>query len=309
MKKFKKIVFLFLILVIVILSFTIYSSVANDKADDIKDKTLSEIKYFESKLINIFNSLNNIEFENYKISIEDISSKSKDSSESSSGAGSSSGSSEGSSGGDTSSSGDSSSSSSSSSDNKTSMDTTKKYTLNAKGVLNSDTNINWEYIKNEAENLQSSLSTMTLDLYEISLNGNDILNFNKEYDNLLIEVKNEDKEKTLKELNLVYSYIPKFIKNCNNDEQYKTIINTKQNIFNAYGILDSDDWTTINDYLQKANDTFSKLLTDINLENKNQYSINKCYILLNDLQNTVNNKDKDIFLIKYRNLLEELNNL
>lgn len=307
MKKIKKFTFLFLILIIAILSFTIYSSVANDKTSDIKEKTLSEIKYFESKIINIFNSLNNIEFENYKISTEDISNKSKGSGENSSGGNNSSSEDTSSSSGDSKSSSNSDSSSTSSNNNT--VNNTKKYSLNTKGVLTSKQDINWEYIKNEAEILNSSLSTMTLDLYEISLNSNDIVTFNKEYSNLLIEIKNENKENTLAKLTTLYSYIPKFIKNCSNDEQYKIIINTKDNIFNAYSLLDTDNWNTINEHLIKANETFSKLLTDINLQNKNQYTINKCYILLNDLQNTVNNKDKEIFLIKYKNLLEELNNI
>lgn len=300
MKNFKKIAYVFSILFIIVLSIFVYSNIskASEANSNIREKTLSEIQYFESKLIYMFNSLNNIEFENYKIYSQDISENSKKSSESSTSAGSSEG--------DTSSldtSGNQSYSNNNSSDN------TKKYSLNSKGILSSKDSINWNYIKDEAEKLQSSLSIMTLDLYEISLNNADILNFNKEYDNLLIQIKNENKEETLKQLNILYSYIPKFIRNCNTDDQYRIIINTKLNIFNAYSILDGDDWSKISKNIQVANETFSKLLTDVNLKNKNQSSINRCYILINGLQNSVETKDKEIFLIKYRNLLEELNNL
>lgn len=300
MKNFKKITYVFSILFIIVLSIFVYSNIskASEANSNIREKTLSEIEYFESKLIYMFNSLNNIEFENYKIYSQDISENSKKSSESSTSAGSSEG--------DTSSldtSGNQSYSNNNSSDN------TKKYSLNSKGILSSKDSINWNYIKDEAEKLQSSLSIMTLDLYEISLNNADILNFNKEYDNLLIQIKNENKEETLKQLNILYSYIPKFIRNCNTDDQYRIIINTKLNIFNAYSILDGDDWSKISKNIQVANETFSKLLTDVNLKNKNQSSINRCYILINGLQNSVETKDKEIFLIKYRNLLEELNNL
>lgn len=310
MKKFKKISYIILVFIIIVLSFMIYSSIAKDSEIDIKDKTFSEIQYFESKLTYMFNSLNNIEFENYKISVEDISEKSKKSSQSSSGAGSSS--SDSSSNKESESSSDESSSSSNNNQNSNSQDSsnkTKKYNLNIKGVLNNDEKINWDYIKNEAELLNNLISTVVLDLYEISLNSIDILNFDKEYDNLLIAIKTENKEETLKELILLYSYIPKFLKNCNKDEQYEIIINTKLNIFNAYTILDSEDWNSMSKYIQVANENFSKLLTDINLKNKNQYSVNKCYITLNNLQNSINKKDKELFLIKYKNLLEDLNYL
>ena len=58
MKKFKKIAFLVLFLIIIILSFTIYTNASRNNENDIREKSLSEIKYVESKLINLFNSLN-----------------------------------------------------------------------------------------------------------------------------------------------------------------------------------------------------------------------------------------------------------
>ncbi len=300
MKKFKKIAFFVLFLIIIILSFTIYTNASKNNENDIREKSLSEIKYVESKLINLFNSLNNIEFENYKISSQEINSqKNSDSSDSSSNSNSSK---EGE--GDSSSSGNNSESS-----NAPLGNNNKKYSLTPSTVLSQNSDINWDYIKKEAEEVSSAMPSITLDLYDISLNQSDILNFNKEYDNLLSSIKQEDKEKTMSSLNTLYSYIPKFIKNCNNDEQYKTIINTKQYILSAYSILDSEDWDKINAQIKLAVDTYSKLITDINLETEKQYNINKVYIMINDIQNSTTIKSKDIFLIKYKNIIEELNTI
>lgn len=310
MKKYNIIFLMFIIIIVLGLSFFVYSSIAKASTSDIRDKVVSEIQYFESKIVYMFNTLNGIEFENYNIKIEDISEKSKKSSKTSSSAGSDNDSSSNSDSSNESNSEDSSSANNSDSNSTESeINKTKKYSLNMKGILNSDKEINWNYIKKEAEILQASLSTLTLDLYEISLNNNDILNFNKEYDNLLLQIKNEDKESTLRELSILYSYFPKFIKNCNCDEQYEIALNTKLNIFNAYSFLDSGNWDTVNQYLLIATEKFSRLLTDIDLKNKNQSIINKCYISLNNLQNAINLKDKEIFLIKYRTLLEDLNSI
>ena len=46
-----------------------------------------------------------------------------------------------------------------------------------------------------------------------------------------------------------------------------------------------------------------------NTDSNKQYVINKIYIMLNELQNAVNMQDESIFLIKYKNILEEMNNL
>lgn len=300
MKKFKKIAFFVLFLIIIILSFTIYTNASRNNENDIREKSLSEIKYVESKLINLFNSLNNIEFENYKISSQEINSqKNSDSSDSSSNSDSSK---EGE--GNSSSSGNNSESS-----NAPLGNNNKKYSLTPSTVLSQNSDINWDYIKKEAEEVSSAMPSITLDLYDISLNQSDILNFNKEYDNLLSSIKQEDKEKTMSSLNTLYLYIPKFIKNCSNDEQYKTIINTKQYILSAYSILDSEDWDKINAQIKLAVDTYSKLITDINLETEKQYNINKVYIMINDIQNSTTIKSKDIFLIKYKNIIEELNTI
>ena len=311
----KKFAYILLIGIIIVLGFVIYSVSASDTNQDIKEKVKSEVDYFESKILYMFNSLNNIEFQNYKVSVEEISEKSKKSSENSSSAGngddqSGGGSSEKSSsegGGEPS--GSSKEESESSENEQNSAEKTQKFSLNAKGVLNSEKEINWDYIKKEAETLQNSICTMTLDLYKVGVNNNDILNFSKEYDNLLLALKNENREDSFKELVGVYSYFPKFIKKCDVDLQTKVLYSTKYSIFKAYSLLDSENWEEIIEYLQEASNKFEKLLTDENTQNKNQFVINKSYILINELQNSANLKDKQLFLIKYRNLLEDLNNL
>lgn len=293
-------IYIIVIVFIILISFFIYSNIskASDSDLSIQNKALSEVQYFESKIIYMFNSLNNIEFDNYKISSQDITEKAKKSAESSSSAGSGEGDASG-----------EKSSSSNDSANKSPNERVKKYSLESKGVLTNNEQINWDNIKKEAEILQSSIATMILDLYEIGVNSNEILSFNKEYDKLLVEIKNENIESTLYELSLLYQYIPKFISECNTDEQYRIVINTKVNILNAYSILDSEEWTKIYNYIKIANEEFSRLLTDINLKSKNQYTTNKCYILINGLLDSIETKDKEIFLIKYRNLMEELNNM
>ena len=45
----------------------------------------------------------------------------------------------------------------------------------------------------------------------------------------------------------------------------------------------------------------------MNENENNEVNINKSYILIKDLQNSSNNTDKDIFYIKYKNLIEQLN--
>lgn len=321
MKRLSKIIYIILILIIVCMGVAIYNVVKGDDGDDIKTKAISQIKNTESRLTNLLNTLNNVQYENYKISIsnikqKDVSSNGGKNTESSSDQKDKSGSSGGDtsdSGGDSSSSGSSGqssgSSNSSSESSSSSEQDSKKYALEQAGILTNEDSINWDNIKSELELMYTSIPTMTLDLYQTNINQEDILKFNQEYDFLSQAAKEEDKEKTLEELAKVYEYIPKFIENCTEDASETVIAKTKSSIFNAYSVLDQDDWNSVSGSIKSATQEFSKLLTTGDSSHKNQYNVNKTYIMLNELQNAVNLEDKEIFLIKYKNILEELKSL
>lgn len=318
MKKFKWIAYILLIIIIVALTFTIYTSIAKNNEPDLKEKSLAEIKFIESKLLNLFNAMNNIEFENYNISTSKMTTDSGGQSGESSSSDSDTGESSSSSGGgraeavkvravkaeaaDGSSSsggGSSSSSSSVSKDNK-------KFDLKSTGVLTNHDDINWDNVKSEIETIYTTLPTITLDLYQLNLNQDDVSKFNKEFDNLTTSARNEDKEKTLDELTKVYEYMPKFVQNATENEMEKTILNTKLNIFKAYSKLDSKNWEEISNDIKNAADSYSGLLTNTNIDSSKQYNINKSYVMLNELKNAISLEDEAVFLIKYKNLLEEL---
>ena len=166
-----------------------------------------------------------------------------------------------------------------------------------------------EEIKKEVENVYPSLSSMTLDLYKTDAKHQEILDFNKEYDNLIKAVKEENKEDTLAELAKLYDYIPKFKEACSNESSQIIIANTKNYLFKAYSILDKEDWATIASNINHSTQEFTKLVTNVENKNNKQYNINKAYIMINEMQNSVTLQDKEVFLIKYKNLLEELENI
>ena len=306
MKNLKKIAYFILIVIILVLSSIIYSNASKDDATDQKTKTLTEIKFIESKLVNLFKTMNNIAYENYKV---EISKEMKSESEQSSGKGeqSSSGSQGGSSGEGESSIGESSSGGSNS--NTSNEQEVKKFELKEKNVLISDDEINWDSVKSEVEILYTSIPSITLDLYQVNLNQEDVLGFNREYDNLTKAVKDENKKDTLKQLTILYDYIPKFIKNVNEEELFRLVLETKAQIFKAYSKLEDKDWEGISNDLKNAIDTFGQLLTSTQIETSKQYTVNKIYVMLNELQNAINIQDESVFLIKYKNLLEELQNM
>ena len=299
MKKYAKIAYIALIIFVIMVAFFVYYKVSskNDTEKEIKNKTLSELRMIENNFLELFNLLNNITFDNYKISYNEIqdenvqngtSTSSKENSESNKQ--------------------ENASNTTVEESDKTSKD--KQYEIEETGILTRDTNIDWNEIKSQVEVLYTPIYNTTLDLYKITINQDEVINFNKEYDNLTSAVKSENKEKTLDELSILYDYLPRFIDYCTDEEKQKIVIRTKNDIFKAYSILDREDWNIISQNIANSASELTKLVTSADNQNRGkQYNINKAYILVNELQNAVNLKDKDIFLIKYKNLLEELQNI
>ena len=326
MKKTSKIWYIILIIIgVFIIGFGIYYTVAKSKDKNTEEQNLNakvstELEYIEEKFVNLFNKMNNIEYENYKITVKDV--EKSESNDKESGAtttgeeksgntsSSDSQSSGGSQGGDSqggSSEGSNSSQGESSSEQAADN---QMYELQAIGVLTQDSQIDWEKTKTEVENIYVSIPTITLDLYQTNVNQQDILDFNSKFDNLTVAIKNENKQETLQNLIEVYKYMPTFAEAVSqNSNIKKTALDTKLNIFQGYSKLDSGDWTTISNDRQTGIQTFAKLLTDAQIEKQKQYSINKIYVMLNELKSASEKKDVEIFLIKYKNLIEELNNV
>ena len=301
MKKFKIISYIILLIVLVILALTVYTSAKQDNDKDEKEKVVSEIRYLDTKLVDLFNNMNNIEMRNYKIYTTKI--EESRSAETTGGGNSSSESGQNSEGAS------SDSSSSSEGSNTDTTNTGENYEMTESGILTSSRDIDWTACKNEVELIYTSISTITLDLYKQNVTQEDILNFNKELDSLTASLQEENKQTALDNLIKIYEYIPKFAQNVSDDILYKTVLETKLNVFKAYGKLDTKDWGTMSTNLTDAINVYSSLLTNTGIETGKQSSINKGYVMLNELKNAVDLQNDSIFLIKYKNLLEEINNL
>lgn len=309
MKKYKKIIYVFFIIVIASLGIVLYKNISKGNSEDIKEKTLAEVEYLEKKIVTLLNDLNNIESRNYNLSVSEISKEdTSKSGESSQEEGSKSSKEEGnqgeSSGEDNQGQQNSDGSASNGEEEKS-----EEYTLKETGVLTNTNEIDWEKIKTEVENLYSPIPTITLDLYGLDIAKEDILGFNQELDNLTKIVQEQNKENTLASLSKLYEYIPKFAEKTTDEKTYKTVIATKNNLFKAYSKLDTKNWGDISNDVKTSIETFSSGLVSTSSSSNKQYIINKIYIMLNELQNAVNVKDEAIFLIKYKNILEEMNNL
>jgi len=275
--------------------------------EDTKSKVAQEIEYLDSQIVSLVNKLNNISMQNYAISSEEVNlgeenssgtSSSQSGNEASGGSGSSGGGEQKQS---------SSQSGSGEESQKSNITTTQ---MEPKTVLDSDENqIDWKSIKSQIETINEAWGVVVLDLSSLNVDNNNILGFSSALDESILSIRDENKADTLTNIANLYSYIPKFEQNISANQSTQNIKQVKSNIINAYSFLEQDDWTAIETNMAECESTFKNLLGDVEYIQDKEYKVNRTYVLIKELQNSLTYKDKKLFLVKYKNLMESVNTL
>lgn len=295
-------------ILILILSF-FFTSCENDKTnDDTTMKAKQEIEYIDSQIISLANKLYNLSMQNYAISSEEVKlgeENSSGTSSSQSGNEASGGSGSGESGGEQKQS--SSQSGSGEESQKSNITTTQ---MEPKTVLDSDENeIDWKSIKSQIETINEAWGVVILDLSSLNVDNNNILGFSSALDESILSIKDENKVNTLINIARLYSYIPKFERDIEAEQSIQNIKQVKSNVLNAYSLLEQDDWKGIETSISECENTFKNLSNDMEYIQDKEYKVNKTYVLIKELQNSLAYKDKKLFLVKYKNLMESVNTL
>lgn len=298
LKNFKKITML-IILIFIILFLT---GCSDNNNEDLKTKVISEMDYMNTKIINILNKLNNISFESYSILSEQVElsseeEKSKTGEQSSQSSSSSGGQSSGGSGENQSSGGES-------------RNTINSTTMVADTDLNKNRDdIDWNEIRKEIEELEESWAIIVLDLYSLNVKNDTILTCSDNINTVMVAIKSENKQESLASLAELYSSIPQFLQEIEADKNMQKIRQTQSYVINAYVLANDMNNSEINTNITQGLTTYSEVMSDIDYTKDKTEKTNKVYVLLNELANSLTEKDSDVFYIKYKNFMKEIESI
>lgn len=284
------------ILILIFCLFFLTGCTLNSDNNSNKDKMISEIKYIGTQLGDILHDLNNLSLENYELVTENIKMNNEESS--------------GSSNGSQASSGQSSSSSSSKSEQESSEISKENYISETEMEKNNILDINneaidWKTIKEKIETLNISWSIVMIDLGNNNVSEDNLVAFTTTLNKTIIDIKNENKENSLNNIINLYSYIPSFLSEISADNYTQNIEKTKHQLLTAYSAASQEDWNTVDLKISEAQNTFLNILNEEEyIEN---YKLKKITTLLNDIQYSIPNNDKELFFLKYKNLIQTLN--
>ena len=135
------------------------------------------------------------------------------------------------------------------------------------------------------------------------------MNFSKALDQVTLSIKNEDKIATLNNLVTLYAFLPSYRSKISDDTISINIDFCKNCILNGYAFIEQNNWQETKNQLTNAVNYYSSVMESINTNVESQNRISKVFILLNELNNSIDLQDKEVFFIKYRNLMEEITNI
>lgn len=279
------------IIVGIFLIFSIYTnSFGTDKnAEDQKEKIHQEIQYLDTKLLSLINYLNNIDLQNYKVTLTKVQTESDSPSNSQKNE-------------------EGSSSSEDSGENGTDKEETTISKMEENTIVQDQGETDWKTIEGELEILSNTWNSIVLDLYKINVNSESIISFSNNINEAIIAVKNQDKNMSAMYLSKLYSFLPEFSLGTKQDEIKRETLLAKSYIVNAYAYVQTDNWDRVSEEIEKARVLFASLVNDARLvENNKRYNVNKSYIVIEELKNSLSKKEKGVFYVKYKSALEELN--
>lgn len=295
------IVILFVLIGLFIGGYFIYSNAKTNEAnsvDTLKAKCTSELEYLSSNIILMMNQLNNISFENYEVTNDKVTISNSNEEDKQSGGGETK-SEDGSGGGSNSSEGTTSSES----------NTVNSSNVELNSTLANNNKIDWNLLKADIETMYSSWTTILMDLTTLNVNKDNLLKYNDKLGTIVENFEGEDKKSALINLADLYNLLTLYIQNFSTESYTKSRFIVTSNILYAYANIETDDWNKTSDYIGKAKTEYANIVNgQVNNVNKID-KINKAYILINEIEKNASNKNKNVFYVNYRNLIQELENL
>lgn len=266
-------------ILVIMLSALIYlkfsSKNKNEEYANLKEKCEGEIIYLNYLIIDSLNKLNNISYSRYDILIEEIKENEKE--------------------------GKSVAEVTNQSENKTSRLSKTDSLLNS-----NNKEIPWKDISYSIENIYTAWPTITIDLKAFNIKDEDISDFSITLDGVAQSVKNTDKTGALINLYNLYTTLPKFMSYIANQDAKLDLYNAKTYLLNTYIFADENKWNDMNNSIDKAKNSLQLVINSSYTTDMQKPILQKAFVLLDEIKRSINLEDKNIFYLKYKLAMEQL---
>lgn len=277
------------IVLLIVLLVIINISKPKDDKKKIAEKLENEFEFFDEKTIDIINELNNIKVPRYKIYEKTVNQSDSDITNSNNSKG-----------------GEKQEASQEENDKTTNIqhDNITYSELDPISSLTENSeDVDWNQIAFLFEDIYSNLTTFEIDLNSLQVSGDIINNYKVSLNSLALSINKKDKKSSMENGFNVYSNLMQLVSLIINDNYKLSIYNIKLTIINIYTKISlENNW-------EESYSILNNLLKNYSIENNDQNKkekLNKIKLLLDNLENVLILKDKNVFFMQYKILIQEL---
>ena len=173
-------------------------------------------------------------------------------------------------------------------------------------LLNENTNIDWNKIDKEMYDLYSSWNSIIIDLNNIQIKNVDLVNFGKKADDIYISIHERNINNILSNISDLYYLLSLYTNNYDSNIDIRVNVSSKYYLIRAYSLLYTNNWTLINENILEVEKIYLNYINGIYNNFENNSNINKIYVSIKELENSIKLKNKEIFKIKIKIIIENI---
>ncbi len=176
----------------------------------------------------------------------------------------------------------------------------------AKNEYDEEDKINWQWIKDDVGKMNDAWGTLILDLTEVDIQNQDIMEFSKDLNDLIIAMHDENAQNMLNELSDMYKRIIIFKQAYSEDKNKIQKNKIKSGTLSVYTFIHKEDWTGAKTEIDGIIENYKSLMNDIHYTEENGYNLNKIYVLLEEYRISIQTQNYDLARMKYITTVENL---
>lgn len=166
--------------------------------------------------------------------------------------------------------------------------------------------IQWDSIEKDTKKISDTLDTILVDFSEYDISNEELLNFRNNVDNLNILVANKEESNLLIVTSEIYKQLPSFLEKYSQDYNKINLLKLKSLVLESIAYSNISDWENAKNTINIAEDKYNEMMNDTNFIKEYSYDINKIYVLLEEIKNSINLEELKLTKIKYINFIEKI---
>lgn len=175
----------------------------------------------------------------------------------------------------------------------------------AKNEYMTEDGLNWEGISKEVKKINVSIDTIIQDLSELDISNEDILALRNEINNLIVSSGNEDEYNLMQRASYLYSLLPNYLEKYSDNKNKVDVMKLKSIVLSSFVKSIFLEWDEAKETIILAEEKYNEMMNNVDYMKEYSNSINKVYVLLEELKNAIELEEIELVKLKYINFVEK----